>query len=71
MWVAVWSATEDDDWIDGYDTGHEHGSAGMPNMLDVRGRRMAEVIPLRPEPSQTSPATSGPDGYEIFGSPFA
>jgi hypothetical protein len=28
-------------------TGHEHGVAGLPNMLDVLGRPIADVIDLR------------------------
>jgi hypothetical protein len=46
--------TEDEFWRDGYDTGHEDGAAGWPNMLDVLGRPMAEVIPLRPRGIQRS-----------------
>lgn len=46
MSAESYDVTEDEFWRDGYDTGHEHGSEGMPNMLDVRGRPMADVIPL-------------------------
>jgi hypothetical protein len=45
--TTVEDVTDDELWRDGYDAGHEHGSAGLPNMLDVRGRPMAEVIDMR------------------------
>lgn len=52
-WMVAWEdVTDDEFWRDGYDTGHEHGAAGLPNMLDVRGRPMAEVIPLRRRDSE-------------------
>lgn len=43
---ATRNITEEEFWQDGYDTGHRHGLIGLPNTLDVLGRRMAEVIPL-------------------------
>lgn len=46
--ITIQDITEDEWYGEGYDTGYEHGSAGLPNMLDVLGRRVAEVITLRP-----------------------
>lgn len=52
--VTVEDVTDDEFWRDGYDTGHEHGVAGLPNMLDVLGRPIADVIPLRPRKPRSS-----------------
>lgn len=47
-WKVTWEDVTDDElWQDGYDTGHADGAAGWPNMLDVLGRPLADVIPLR------------------------
>lgn len=45
--VTIREISEEEWWQDGYDTGHAHGAAGLPNMLDVRGRTVADVIPIR------------------------
>lgn len=57
--VAWEDVTEDEFWRDGYDTGYEHGSEGLPNMLDVLGRPMAEVIPLRPRATPSRDPLTG------------
>lgn len=41
--------TEEEFWQDGYNLGHKHGLANLPNMLDFLAsmRPSADVIPFR------------------------
>lgn len=45
--TTVEDVTKEEFWQDGYNTGHADGLAGEPNMLDVLGRPIADVIDMR------------------------